>query len=282
MKKPLSILSLALLAHCSFADVAPGQGINTTLPQSEHVVWTGQPIAFSVPVGQERLINFPGAITFKNLDPSLTADKVAITNNDGTLYIKALQAFAPVRTYVQIKSTGEVVYLDLSGSTVSDDTAVSVVTNTQTTPSTPTNPTTSAAPTYLSMLQYAVAQVYWPDRLLTTLKTDPSYFNFGRTPMYTTHSVYLFAGTPITAMPEASWRNGNLFVTAVLLLNPNRETVQVNPFQNLIGSWQAASLYPTNYLTPQGTAHDRTMLFLVSNQPFNAALHQITDFRQEQ
>ncbi|MCX7123329.1 MAG: DUF3438 family protein, partial [Gammaproteobacteria bacterium] len=212
-------LSLAISAY---ADITPGTGINLTPASAEHVVWQGTPISFAVPVGEERLISFPGDVEFKNLDPSLTSDKVSISNNNGTLYIRALQPFDPIRTYVAIKSTGQIVYLDLSAQNGGDDTAVSVVTTLSTSNSaTPASNAATAAPTYITMLQYAVAEMYWPERLLTQLNQDPSNFDFARTPMYTTHSVHLIMGNNILALPEVSWRNGDLFVTAVLLMNPN-------------------------------------------------------------
>ncbi len=268
------------LAVSSYADVTPGTGINLTSASAEHVVWQGTPISFAVPVGEERLISFPGDVEFKNLDPSLTSDKVSISNNDGTLYIRALQPFDPIRTYVAIKSTGQIVYLDLSAQNGGDDTAVSVVTNPSTSSSaTPASNGASAGPTYISMLQYAVAEMYWPERLLTQLNQDPSNFDFARTPMYTTHSVHLIMGNNILALPEVSWRNGDLFVTAVLLMNPNKQAVNFDPFQDFIGNWEAKAFYPTTYLSPQGTANDRTMVFLVSSQPFNSALIAAPDYR---
>lgn len=264
----------------AYADVTPGAGINLTPTSAEHVVWQGTPISFAVPVGEERLISFPGDVEFKNLDPSLTSDKVSISNNDGTLYIRALQPFYPIRTYVAIKSTGQIVYLDLSAQNGGDDTAVNVVTTLSTSGSaTSASNSASAGPTYISMLQYAVAEMYWPERLLTQLNQDPSNFDFARTPMYTTHAVHLIMGNNILALPEVSWRNGDLFVTAVLLMNPNKTAVNFDPFQDFIGNWEAKAFYPTTYLSPQGTANDRTMVFLVSSQPFNSALIAAPDYR---
>lgn len=274
-------LALGLSINFACADVTPGQGISLTQPSAEHVMWNGTPISFEVPVGQERLISFPGDVEFKNMNPNLTSDQVSITNNDGTLYIKALKPFDPIRTYVEIKSTGQIVYLDLSAQNGGDDTPVSVVTQNQGSQSAKQNQTssTSASPNIITMEAYAVAQSYWPQRLLSQLNQNPDYFNFARTPMYTTHSVHLIMGNNILALPQASWRNGDLFVTAVLLINPNKQTINFDPFQDFIGDWKAKAFYPTNYLTPQGTANDRTVVFLVSDQPFNSALTAIPDYR---
>lgn len=285
MKYKKLLLSTAIglsLLQCTYADVVPGQGINISAPNAEHVTWNGTPISFTVPVGDERLISFPSEVEFKNMDPGLTSDKVAITNNGGTLYIRALQPFSPIRTYVSIKSTGQIIYLDLSAQNGGDDNPVSVLTastaqsNSSSTASVTSN---AASPNYVSMLQYAVAQLYWPERLLSQQNQNPDYFNFARTPMYTTHSVHLIMGNNVLAIPKASWRNGDLFVTAVLLMNPNKEQINLDPFNGFIGNWDAKAFYPTNYLTAQGTANDRTVVFLVSDEPFNSALNSSPDYR---
>lgn len=275
-------LSIALgLSLNAYADITPGQGMNLNAPAIEHVSWDGTPIAFAVPVGQERLISFAGEVEFKNMDPTLTSDKVSITNNNGTLYVRALQAFSPIRTYVEIKSTGQIVYLDLSAQSGGDDNAVSVLTQSAGSESTTVSTgATAASPNYVSMLQYGVAELYWPTRLLGQLNQNPSDFDFARTPMYTTHSVHLIMGNNVIAMPQVSFRNGDLFVTAVLLINPNKQAVSFDPFQDFIGDWDAKAFYPTNYLSPQGSAHDRTVVFLVSDQPFNSALSATPDYRQ--
>ncbi len=280
IQKNLLALGFTLsLSMFLYADMTPGVGVEMSAPATEHVVWQGTPISFTVPVGEERLIHFSGAVQFKNMDPSLTADKVTISNNDGTLYIRALEPFAPIRTYVEVINSGQIIYLDLSAQAGGDDTAVSVVSSI---PSTTTSAAHSENPTepgYIAMLQYAEAELYWPERLLTQLNTNPEYFNFTRSPMHTTHAVHLLMGANVIAMPEVSFRNGDLFVTAVLLMNPNEESVYFDPFQDFIGDWQAKAFYPTNYLTPQGTPNDRTTVFLVSDQPFNRALVASVDYR---
>lgn len=283
MKKLLLSVAIGLsFFHGAYADVTPGQGVNITTPNIEHVTWDGTPISIMVPVGEERLISFAKPVEFKNMNPALTSDKVAITNNNGTLYIRALQPFSPIRTYVSVKSSGQIVYLDLSAQSGGDDNPVSILTasptsNNSNTPSQTASNT--ASPTYVAMLQYAVAQLYWPERLISQLNQNKDYFNFARTPMYTTHSVHLIMGNNVLAIPEASWRNGDLFVTAVLLLNPNKEQVNLDPFNGFIGNWDAKAFYPTNYLTEEGTANDRTVVFLVSDQPFNSALNSTPDYR---
>jgi len=278
-------LVLGLSMGVAHADVTPGQGINLNTPTTEYVTWSGTPIAFAVPVGDERLLSFPSEVEFKNLDPQLTSDKVSITNNAGTLYVRALKPFSPIRTYVEIKSSGQIVYVDLSAQKGGDDNQVSVLTqsksknkNTQKDNSDKT--ASSASPSYISMLQYGIAELYWPERLLGQLNQNPDYFNFARAPMYTTHSVHLVMGHTVLAMPEVSWRNGNLFVTAVLLINPNKQAVKFDPFRDFIGNWDAKAFYPTNYLGPQGTTHDRTVVFLVSDQPFSQALSATPVYRQ--
>ena len=59
----------------------------------EHAVWNGIPIKFNVQVGQERILHFSSSVLLKNIDHQLSSDQVKILNNNGYIYIKALQKF---------------------------------------------------------------------------------------------------------------------------------------------------------------------------------------------
>lgn len=263
-----------------YADVAPDAQTNTQLVtdqiHSEHVVWNKIPISFVVPVGTERLISFPGPVVFHNTDPTLTSDKIAILNNAGTLYIKAKQAFDPIRVPIILKETGEVILLDLSAKANADDSPAEVLLPTSPSDQQGTNKTASEARTasvdYPRLMRFAIQHLYAPTRLV---HEDSAIY---RTPMYTSKSVFLVPNNKVTAMPLIGWRGGDLYITAILLKNILKERVHLNPTA-LNGRWLAASYYPTNYLTPQGTKHDRTTLFLISNRPFNEALNSMREYR---
>ena len=248
----------------AFADVVPGVSSQLAPPNTQTVVWHKTPIAFAIAVGQERLMSFPTYLTLKNTSPRLTRQLVSIINNNGTLYIRAKKVFAPIRLYVTLH-TGEVVLVDIAGVAKGDNTPVSVVL--------PTSPQTATAHRAFSqtvsdvtLMRYAIAHLYAPMRLVT------HNANIRRTPMYTSKSVRLIEGQNVMAMPQISWRSGEGVVTAILLKNNSHHSVRISPTR-LLGNWKAVSLYPLRTLAASGKANDRTTLFLLSNAPFNTALH---------
>ncbi len=265
-------------------DITPSANIVTNNIPTEHVVWDRIPIEFIIPVGQERMLTFPGQVDFHNTDQSLTTDKISVLNNNGTLYIKAKKAFDPVRVPIILKKTGAVVLVDFLAKPDADDTPVEVVMSQSSktkaskvsdngTQKNQKNPT--APINYITLMRYAIQHLYGPERLM---QENPQ---LNRTPMYTAKSVNLFYNTDAMAMPLISWRGGDLYVTAVLLKNlkETKETKKIflDP-RKLIGSWLAISFYPIDFLTPKDTLHDRTTIFLISSSAFNEALHKTRGF----
>ena len=102
MKRNLFII-LLFMSQITLADVQPDTQIMLNQIHAEHVVWNRTPIEFVVPVGQERLLSFPGSVSFHNTNSNLTSDKVSVLNNAGTLYIRAKKAFDPIRVPIVLK-----------------------------------------------------------------------------------------------------------------------------------------------------------------------------------
>ena len=75
------------------------------------------------------------------------------------------------------------------------------------------------------------------------------------------------------ALPLASWRGSDLFVTAVLLRNLLSQTISLDP-HSLCGTWKAASFFPVAELAPRGNIKDTTTVFLVSKRPFADSLKE--------
>lgn len=264
MRKLVIILLLIGVVPLASADVIPGVSSQLAPANTQTVVWQKTPIAFSVPVGNERLISFPTYLTLNNASAALTRQRVSIINNNGTLYIRAHQAFAPVRLYVTLH-TGQVVLVDVAGVKSGDTTPVQVVL-----PHTSKGLSSAQRPrktvSYVTLMRYAIAHLYAPMRLVT------DNANIRRAPMYTSKSVRLLAGEPVIALPQISWRSNGIFVTAVIVKNTSHHRLHLSPLR-LLGNWKAVSFYPLSTLNPSGNATDRTTVFLLSNAPFNTALH---------
>lgn len=252
-------------------------GIQNLSHASEHVIWDRTPINVILPIGQERMVTFPGAVTIHNTNPELSTDKLSLLNNNGTLYLTAKKTFAAIRVPVTLTSSGEVILLDISATTDGVNTPLNVLIAADST----INATDSQIPFqdqsitsihYISLMRYAITHLYAPERLVKESN------HIIRTPMYTQKNVALMTGLPLSAMPLISWQGGNLYVTAVLLKNMSQQSITIAPNQ-MLGQWLAASFYPNKTLTPSGTLHDRTTLFLISTTNFNTALHQFKDYR---
>ena len=238
----------------------------------QHAVWQGLPISFVIPVGKERILKFPSAVTLRNQNPKLTKDKVRILNNEGFLYIKAKKTFKAIRLPVKIKKTGEVVLIDVSTQKKGATTPLSVVLSSKKQDSNAHPKRHAAFINYVTLMRFAIQHLYAPKRLV---RDKTALF---RTPMQTTKSVHLLDDDAVLAMPLVSWQGGRLYVTAVLLKNIRDQRAKLDP-RHLNGHWLAASFYPTNFVAPKGQNNDRTTLFLVSDRPFNQALHQINEVR---
>lgn len=263
-------------------DVSPSSNVVVNDVQYDHVVWDGIPIGFAVPVGQERILKFPGSVTLNNSNARLTTDKVSIQNNAGFLYIKAKKEFRPIRLDFTLSSTGQVILVDLSANDNVSNTPVSVVlsdnNNQNTSPTSPNNThqdqNNIQSVNDVTLMRYAIQHLYAPERLISHNNS------ITRVPMETQQSVNLFDDKSVLAMPLISWNAGDLYVTAILLKNNWDEKILLNP-RNINGNFIAASFYPSRIINSKGSNNDRSTVFLVSNEPFNDALNQMKEYTDD-
>jgi integrating conjugative element protein (TIGR03749 family) len=239
----------------------------------EHAVWNGIPIKFNVQVGQERILHFSSSVLLKNIDHQLSSDQVKILNNNGYIYIKALQKFDSQRLGFVIKKTGQVVLIDIAGVDSATLKPLSIVlSSTDGSQKTAQNKKNSSDVSMVDLMRFSIKKLYAPQRLQ---EQEGSIY---RAPMNTSKSVHLLASDNLMAMPLASWTNGGEYVTAVLLKNTDGRTHYIDP-RRIRGSWVAASLFPSNRVSKAGSVHDRTTLLLISDRPFNDAINSTKEFR---
>lgn len=230
--------------------------------QSEHLVWEKVPLTVELPINKERLIQFPQAI--KIIDQQLN-NSLDILKVKGSLYLKAKDAFTDARLIVQLLPEGEVVILNLkaNGKAVNTTPIEILIDDPKA-----THQAGSSQYEYnaIQLTRFAIQALYSPERV----RDIPE--GIYRSPMQTNKTIPLFYGASIEAHPLASWRGGNLYVTAVDLKNLLNQPVKL-PFSKLMGHWQTASFYPKSELPPRNQ-HESITVFLVSEQPFAAALTQ--------
>lgn len=269
----LTMINIQVKANSQFGI----EGLNNS---SDHVIWNRTPIHVTLSIHHERMVIFPSPITIHNTNPALSNDKLSLLNNNGTLYLTAKKSFDPIRLPVTLTSTGEVILLDIAATTNGENIPLNVLVAQSSNSTTTVNHSNEETITdqsttsihYITLMRYAINHLYAPERLVRESN------KIGRTPMFTQKSVALTNGLPLTAIPLISWQGSHLYVTAILLKNTASQTITINPNQ-IRGQWLAASFYPNRTLTAAGTLKDRTTLFLISTTNFNAAFHELKDYR---
>jgi integrating conjugative element protein (TIGR03749 family) len=249
-------------------------------PPHEHIVWQQTPIDVTLPVGKERMVSFPASVQFGYDKNALPDNALRIQNNNGVLYLFAKTEFATQRVQVRLSDSGQIILLNLAAQKGASDTPLDVIMAQPTAIPTTTasangliSPLASSFPddtvSYITLTRFAIQQLYAPKRLLVQ---PPNIF---RTPMHTQKTAPLFRDGSVLAMPLASWRGGNLTVTAVLLRNQLHQSFTLDP-RNICGDWRATSFFPQTVLAPAGNRQDSTTVFLISNKSFADALHVCT------
>lgn len=237
------------------------------LATTEHVVWNKIPINVVLPVNQERMLSFPDSVQFGYNNAVLTDDMLSIQNVNGTVYLIAKKSFTTQRVFVQLKQTGELILLDLSAKLGADNTPLAIVLPDSLAPSSlpisnqTQNSSSSEAVDYTELSRFAIQQLYAPKRLLVN---SPNIY---RVPMHTTHTIPLIEGDSVIAMPLISWRDGDDFITAVMLRNRLSHLVILDP-RRIRGEWKTAAFFPQTRLASVGSTRDSTTVFLISDQPF--------------
>ena len=248
-----------------------------TAKSVQHVVWDKTPIHITLPINQERQIQFPLALTVLDSDMDETLE---VVKSQDVIYLNALAEFTKKRLVVQLMPDGDVIVLTISAvKEATDVTPIEVVV-----PGPEVRPNEVSAEAEASashspkeaeynpvqLTRYAIQSLYAPERLLST----PA--GVVRSPMRTHKHIALVNKASVLARPLISWQGGDLYVTAIELKNELKKAIEIKP-TDLVGNWQTASFYPTNFLHPRGK-NDSTTVFVVSNRPFGEALSQIQGF----
>jgi len=243
---------------------------------SDHLMWDGTPIAITLPLGKEKRLVFPANVT-ADVNGALNVDQLKLLNNDKSLYFTALKSFQTTRIYVTLKTTGEVLLIDLSTDEHASNVTQYIDIQKKFVKTNDTIPKDSADTnksnvykdvTYVDLIRFAWQQVYAPERIS---KNAPQY---PRAPMHTQKFVsWLVYGDKVIAFPQGSWMVGKYYVTAIFLRNKYQHVTRIDLRNDLCGEWKAATLFPRSILKPYGNKEkDTTMLFLVSSRPLGENL----------
>jgi integrating conjugative element protein (TIGR03749 family) len=244
---------LLLLAQTLLADT----------PAPQQIPWRKAPIAIALGVGEERMLHFRGPVS---VGLPATLESVLRTQTvSGTVYLLARAPFGSTRVMVREIEAGQTYLFDLSASTEGGGSQAIVVTLEETAaadnPLAATNHDGSVG--YVSLIRFAAQQLYAPVRLLSAMP------GIVRVPIQQ-KSVPLVPDNGVEAMPLAAWRAGTLYVSAIKLTNRLAYSQTLDP-RTLRGAWLSAA-FQHSRLLPAGSDADTTAVYLVSEQPFHAAL----------
>lgn len=249
----------------------------------ERLFWDKVPLRITLPVGQERLVTFPGEVRVGI--PAPLTGKLRTQSHAGTVYWLAKESFEPQRIEVRELEGQGIVLIDLSAEQAPDlpanpieilfrpgqrssaevllgeetDATIQQVASQKAKPG--KQPKTAGL---VALTRFAAQQLYAPARLL---KTAPwiQRVSVSQTPLE-----HLLRGEQILATPVVSWHSGRLYVTAVELKNTGADFIDLDPRQ-LRGQWRAATFQHTR-LHPAGSEADTSAVYLVSDRPFHEAL----------
>lgn len=248
----------------------------------ERLFWNKVPLRITLPVGQERLVSFPGDVRVGIPQP--LTNKLRTQSHAGTVYWLAKEAFEPQRIEVRDISGQGIVLIDLSAGQspgLPDNPIEILFKSGQTSPaagllsadadSTPATshrkPKQGKSPKtagLVALSRFAAQQLYAPARLL---KAAPE---IQRVSVSQTPIEHLLRGESLIATPVASWRCGKLYVTALAIKNTGSNAIDLDPRQ-LRGQWRAAT-FQHSRLHSAGSEADTSAVYLVSDRPFHEAL----------
>ena len=126
------------------------------------------------------------------------------------------------------------------------------------------------AEAFRDMTNYAAQKIRSPD---VQRAEDSAYESLRAIPV----AAGLFAEPAIKTVPLESWRRHNVYVTAVSLFNRSDKVIELKR-EELNGSWLASAM-DSGHLGPVGSDDASSMIYLVSDQPFDDMMSDINGFR---
>ena len=177
------------------------------------VVWDGSPLKIRLAVGQERKIVFPAAV-WADIDLRVD-DRLRTTIVDNTLYLLAEKPFAETRISIGEELDRANIYLADITAAAGEDEYPDLIVMRETTAGqeAPVNHNTPAErPDLTRLIRFAARERYAPERLrLRDSRISRVEISAREARLYRGHSV--------STVPLASWRSGDIYITALKAQN---------------------------------------------------------------
>jgi len=243
---------------------------NITVADSIEVVWRGSPIQLEMSVGSERAVTVLEAESISVDIPSHLTYQLDMQVIGNQLWLTPREQFSKTRIVVLARPLGRLIF-EVSASVRE---APSLPLTVRFPPSAQNySAATIEQPRhgFATLTRWAAQQMYAPKRLLKPLsgivkipvKSEPlELFRCANR-----HPTLCANG--VIAIPIASWRSPDYYITAVKISNNLDEHVTLDP-REIIGAWRTASFLHAR-LSPKGDSLDSTVVVLISDFPFRDA-----------
>lgn len=230
-----------------------------------HLAWQqGEPLLLSVAL-KEQTIQFPESVRLavKPYYSRLFQHDLIDTN----LYITPKQAFRE-RLTLQGLNSGRFYVLTMVAASSNKTLPTRWMIHVEhLTPQLSQKEPASDPVTAIELVQYAAQQLYAPAPEMIEPVAGIRRIAVPSIPLPNFYRSQVFLATPL-----ASWTAGQQFVTAVTLRNQTDTDQRFEPCR-LRGRFHSVTAqYPVVF--PQGTAHDFTVVYVVSDEPFASAAQQ--------
>ncbi len=274
MVRAFLLLSLVLLSILSSMGNAA----------SSRLIYTDRPLALPLKVGHEHRVVFPEAVTVQ-IPATATRSLQSMQPTSDTVYWKPVEAMDSHRVLAFSMDQQRIYLLDVgsdAGGAATDyvidnpklkpeHTASSVKASKNQQPAY-AQETRLENPPSIVLTRFASQTLYAPARLMPTdnriqrvrVRPHPQQWPLIRSTK----------GESLTVQTHAAWRGFGLYVTAVSVINASPLTVELD-VRNVRGDFRHLTPQHT-WLGPQGTDEDRTVIYLVSSQPYHSALKGVS------
>jgi len=233
----------------------------------ETLHWKRLPLAVDLHVGEERVI-----FTEREMRvgiPGNLKEGLRVQSANGAIYLRALVPLHRVRVQLHDAGSAELVMLDVTATDGQGDPPLEPLRIEMTDSAKKTETKKEKAPTTLVARQAVPAPILLTrtaaQNLYAPLRAIEHVEGIRRVTVRTDLDLSTLMPTlPIACRVLAAWKLDESTVTAVLLRNTSRNTLQLDPRQ-LQGDFVAAT-FQHPYLGPRGEATDTTVLYLVTQR----------------
>jgi integrating conjugative element protein (TIGR03749 family) len=222
--------------------------------------WARLPLPVPLIVGQERAIFIDRNVRVGT--PAALGERLSVQSAAGTVYLRAREPIEPTRLQLQDAENGTIILLDISAEAAHAGQAPFepvriIVSPPQSQDEADATPPVRETPPAVALTRYAAQSLYAP---LRTVEPVPGITRANLPADLPLEN--LMPTLPVQARALASWRLGELWVSAVRLQNTSPRRLELDP-RALLGDFVAASFQHT-HLGPTGTPEDTTAVYLVT------------------